>query len=236
MRIVARLTILILVGSVFVGPASAVQSINLLPLGDSITEQGYYIAPLVAQLTNNGYNPTVIANEGHGGFAIAQLDSGIATYLNHPNVNAANTYILLMIGINDMVGNDYPPGAPDRLRTLISDIRWEAPLAQLIVAQLTPPNWDANVDALVRQFNQDIVPVVEYFSPNASLVDMYTPFMPDPLPYMQGVHNVHPNQAGGDLMATVWYNGITAVPEPGTMVLLGIAAASLLAYVRQKRK
>ena len=104
------------------------------------------------------------------------------------------------------------------------------------MAQLTPPNWDANVDALVRQFNQDIVPVVEYFSPNASLVDMYTPFMPDPLPYMQGVQNVHPNQAGGDLMATVWYNGITAAPEPGTMVLLGIAAASLLAYVRQKRK
>ena len=71
MRIVARLTILILVGSVFVGPASAVQSINLLPLGDSITEQGYYIAPLVAQLTDNGYSPTVIANEGHGGFTSA---------------------------------------------------------------------------------------------------------------------------------------------------------------------
>ena len=243
-RAKSRWCVVVLVASVFAGlgncltPAFAVQSINLLPLGDSITYDGYYIAPLVTQLTGTGYSPTVIANEGHPGYTISGLDAGIATYLNHPNVNAANTYILLMIGINDMAQT--PPGpsaAALRLGQLISDIRTDAPLANVVVAQLTPANgYSASADAAVPQFNQDIVPVVQGFGPSVRLVDMYTPFMPDPSPYMNGPGNVHPNQAGGDLMAPVWYRGITGVPEPGALVLLGSGAVGLGAFAWRRRR
>lgn len=237
MRIIVPLTILTLVGLVFVCPASAAQLINLLPLGDSITAGGYYVAPLLAELVRNGYGPTVIANEGHSGYTIADLNAGIATYLNHPNVNAANTYILLMIGTNDMAQKLAPSDAASRLGQLLSDIRADAPLAKVIVAQIPPANhYNAYADAAVPLFNEDIVPVVHGFGPPISLVDMYTPFMPDPLPYMLGPGNVHPNQAGGNLMATVWYNGIRAVPEPSTASFLTTSLIGLLAYAWRKRK
>lgn len=224
---------------ILAGPTFAVQSINLLPLGDSITYDGYYIAPLVAQLTSAGYSPTVIANEGHPGYTIGGLDAGVATYLNHPNVNTTNTYILLLIGINDLV--QVPPGpaaAALRLGQLISDIRIDAPLAHVVVAQLLPANhYSASADAAVPEFNQDIVPVVQGFGASVSLVDMYTPFMPDPLPYMNGPGNVHPNQAGGNLMAPVWYQGIViALPESGTLVLLESGAIGLLALGWQRKR
>ena len=181
MKRVPELVVLSLVTSVFAGlgscltPAFAVQSINLLPLGDSITAQGYYIAPLVTQLTNNGHSPTVIANEGHSGYTIGELDTGVATYLNHPDVNAANTYILLLIGINDMAQTSPNPfGAALELGQLISDIRTDAALANVVVAQLLPANgYSASADAAVPQFNLDIVAVVQGFGPRVSLVDMY---------------------------------------------------------------
>ena len=56
---------------------------------------------------------------------------------------------------------------------------------------------------------------------NASLVNMYPPFNATlyspytgtPSPYMADI--LHPNQAGGNLMAPVWYNGILAIgPVP----------------------
>lgn len=203
--------------------AFAAQPINLLPLGDSITAYGLYINPLMNTLTNNGYSPTLIANEGHGGYTIDMLRGNITTYLNHPNVNRSDTTILLMVGINDvsyyLMGMEDITTAPSRLGGLIGDIRANAPSAHLIVAQVSPDT-AAGFDPVVRQFNQDIVPIVQSFGPGVSMVDMYTPFQPDPQIYLSDT--VHPNQAGGDLMAGVWYQGIRAVstPEPGTSSMM----------------
>lgn len=95
------------VGAAYIAAAGP---INYLPLGDSITAQAKYFTRLDSLLTTNGYTPTRIANEGHSGYIIqgrgspATADAtrdglleNISTYLNHPNVNASNTYILLMI-------------------------------------------------------------------------------------------------------------------------------------------
>jgi len=113
------LVLLVLVGAATAALAgsgttwAASVPINLLPLGDSITAQGYYISPLTTLLRNNGYAPTFLANEGHSGYVIAQqytfngtqytsdrsglLDS-ITTYMNRPGMNANNSYVLLIIG------------------------------------------------------------------------------------------------------------------------------------------
>lgn len=50
--------------------AASASTINLLPLGDSITAQGYYIAPLENLLSGAGYTPNLLANEGHSGYII----------------------------------------------------------------------------------------------------------------------------------------------------------------------
>jgi lysophospholipase L1-like esterase len=189
-------------------------------------------------LTGNGYSPTLIANEGHGGYTIDMLRANITTYMNHPNANAANTYILLMAGVNDisyhLMGQEDITTAPSRLGGLISDIRSCAPLAHIIVAQISPDT-ATGFDPLIRQFNQDIVPIIQGLGPKVSMVDMYTPFQPNPSAYLYDT--VHPNQDGGNLMASVWYQGIAAasVPEPHSFAMLGLGAGGLLGWRYAKR-
>ena len=123
------------------GPSGPV---NLLYMGDSITSQALYVNPLRTLLANHDNTPTDLSNEGHSGYIIAQnwtyngtaytgtrpglLDS-ISTYMNHPGVNATNSYILLMIGTNDVDTNCYlgDGNVQNRLGQLISSITGIAP-------------------------------------------------------------------------------------------------------------
>jgi hypothetical protein len=222
MKRLSQSTVLILVASVFLGLGNSLAStfaaepINLLLVGDSITSQAKYLAPLQTQLTDSGRKSTLIGKCCYPGWFIDNVRSNIADSLAKPNVNTDTTYILLMIGINDMGGSDTAPGATDRLKALISKITTSAPRAHLIVAQITP-HWDPEANARVREYNQAIAPLVKEFQTagaKISTVDMYTPFQPNPVIYMQGEKNAHPSQAGGDLMAKVWYRGITAAAAP----------------------
>jgi hypothetical protein len=227
--------------------------INILALGDSITAPGsggFYISPLETTLTNNGYAPTLLANEGHGGFYIdgtipgapyyglrehiGPVPASSPDYLNHPNVNASNTYILLMIGTNDVnSGFDLSTAqVQSRMSGLISAIRNEAPLAHLIVAGIVP-NLTGGKDAAVQKFNTDIAGVAS--GSNVSYVNMYPAFEPNPAPLFYD--NLHPDQLGGNVMAGVWFDGIQATqatPEPGSLAVLALGASCLLARRRKR--
>jgi lysophospholipase L1-like esterase len=264
-----RLIVWVLAASVAVAIARAHAAlagtipIHLLPLGDSITEQGYYISPLLTLLGKNGYAPTVLANEGHSGYVIAHsytfngmqyvssraglLDS-ITTYMNHPGVNAENSYVLLMIGTND-VDTGFQLGDANvqyRLGLLITSVTTIAPLAHLIVAEIPPNLGSIAKDTAVKQFNVDVaacVTAVDAAGKNVSLVDMYDVFSPSlyqpythtPNPYM--ADSLHPNQNGGNAMAQVWFDGIeaTQTPEPSSMVLLGVGGIALLVHPLRRR-
>ncbi len=195
--------------------AMADQPINLLPIGCSITQTGVYVTPLLAKLADNGYAPTLIANEGHGGFSVDMLRANIKTYMDHQNVNAENTYILLMVGANDVMyylqGTEDITTAPARLGELVAEIRAIAPLAHLIVAQFSPDT-APGFDPILRKYNADIVPICQRFGPNVSIVDLYTPFLPDPSIYLNDT--VHPNRLGGEVMADAWYEAIVAASTP----------------------
>lgn len=243
--------------------------INYLPLGDSITAQGKYFTNLDSLLTTNGYTPTRIYNEGKSGYIIqgkgspATADAtrnglleNISTYLNHPNVNASNTYILLMIGTNDAdvgykLGSSDVPSVQTRMGSLISSIESIAPLSHLIVAQIVPNLRSVAYDQRVQQFNLDVAASVAtaqtVWPDHVSLVDMYTPFQaslyapyttttspyfPTPPPY----DYLHPDQDGGDLMGTVWYDGIVAVPEPSTVAMLTAGVLGLLAVAWRRQR
>jgi lysophospholipase L1-like esterase len=238
-------------------------TINLLPLGDSITAQALYYAPLQSLLSADHISSDIIANEGHSGYLIdgslpgsPRPGMGLADnigvgknpdFLSPPPpipapVNASNTYILLMIGTNDVdTGFDLATNqVQSRMSNLISEIRTEAPLAHLIVAEIVP-NLGTGKDPAVQQFNTDIAGVVH--GPNVTLVDMYHPFESYPGfssdPSLLMADNLHPNQTGGNVMAQVWFQGILAaqqqVPEPSSMILCGFGAIGLLIAARRRR-
>ena len=60
-----------LLGLLIAAQESVATTINILPLGDSITNDGFYIAPLETMLSNAGYSCSEIANEGERGYDIA---------------------------------------------------------------------------------------------------------------------------------------------------------------------
>jgi lysophospholipase L1-like esterase len=117
-----------------------------MPFGDSIT-QGYnvaggYRAPLfhLALAANreitfvgsaNDYSvPTVDTvmfpknHEGHGGYTI-EGNNGIAQFVGTSIPNFKPNIVTLMIGTNDLNGNNNVPDAPNRLGKLLMKIRPE---------------------------------------------------------------------------------------------------------------
>ncbi len=278
-----------LLGLLIAAQESAATTINILPLGDSITNDAFYVAPLETLLTNAGYGVTVGTNEGKRGYFIAQnytingtaytlpngwqgILEGISTtgtgYLNQPNVNSPDNYILMMIGTND-VNNSWDLSDYDvqyRMDLLIAKIQSCAPLAHLIVAQIVPNCGSVALNLAVQRFNIDVgaaVASAQATWPNVSLVDMYPSFNPMLYePYTSTVspyyydNDLHPNQAGGNLMAQVWYNGILATdpglspgnggdgdpggadvsaPEPSSLAMLAGGGMVLAVWLRRRR-
>ncbi len=223
------------------GTTWAATPINLLPLGDSITRQGRYIGPLTNMLVQNGYAPTVIANEGHDAYLIQNTPypwpdyrSGVANqveeFLKHPGVDANDCFILLMIGVNDAdmgfkLKETDDPNVQARMGSLIAKISNIAPRAHLIVAQVVPNITSKEKDADVKRLNADIAAAVakaKKSGAKVSLVNMYDalspakyqPYTDTPSPFM--ADNLHPSEKAGEPMAKVWLDGIQAAKVPRT--------------------
>jgi lysophospholipase L1-like esterase len=217
---------------------------NIMPLGDSITEgtvPGSYRDPLASALTAAGYtfrfvgsntsnSTTALVNsgnthhEGHSGYTISAvsgrpgIDDNLASYIG---TNQADPdYILLMIGTNDVdTGNSAT--AASRLSTLISHISNKSngyrPDAHLIVASIVPIN-DATEELQVQSYNAGVLADVQAhqaLGENVTFLDMHSYLTTADLG-----DKLHPNQGGYNKMAAAWMDGIQAVPEPTTALLL----------------
>ena len=210
----------------------------ILPLGDSITDGftvpgGYRIelfrtALMAGQhITFVGRNvngPATVTDgstttpfpqrhEGYSGYTIDPaggrqgisplVDGALTTF--HPQI------ILLQIGTNDIDLNLDVANAPARLGALLDTITTDAPDALLVVARITPLNYDAG-NARVEAYNDAMPALVrprESAGKHILLVDMYSPFVADPsFKTSLLADQWHPNPAGYAVMAGVWYQAI----------------------------
>ena len=211
-------------------------SVKIMPLGDSITfgtrdpSYGGYRHLLWTLLMNDGYKMDFVGsrksgnasspdsdNEGHPGWTITQIKSGIdsngwlETY--QPDI------ILLHIGTNDIRQGNVD-SAPNNLSVLLDDILLRLPKTHVIVAQIIP--FRRGPEPGHESFNAAIPGIVASKGPRVSMVDMQNILSKSD--YADGLH---PNAAGYDKMARAWEPAIRAVlsgstrqaathPPPGT--------------------
>ena len=233
--------------------AKAVETIKIMPLGDSITNgtgnQSGYRLRLYTELTGAGYSVNFVGalqtngcaalpdwdHEGHPGFNIDNIANGWSTV---PGINtylAPGVYdpdiILLMIGTNDVSEQRDFTHVGDRLNDLITRISNRTtglqPNAHLIVATI-PPRGDKPNDTDTQWYNSQLQTVVQQHitaGENVTLVDMYSALNASDI-----ADGVHPNQTGYNKIADVWFDGIQTVlvPEPASVGLLLVGAGMLL--------
>ncbi|MEM6328621.1 MAG: GDSL-type esterase/lipase family protein [Planctomycetota bacterium] len=174
-----------------------------------------------------------IGQGGHRGYGGAQ-SAGLVPLVEGWLAEDEPDIVLLMIGTNDR--------NLASAQTLIGRVTAARPDAQLIVAQIVPYRSDfTDRNEEVRAFNTGlrdlVIPRFQAAGANVTLVDQYTGFLTDPddptsiNDALMATGN-HPNTAGYNQMAQVWFEGITAVaqvPEPTAAMLLPAAAGVVLA-------
>jgi lysophospholipase L1-like esterase len=192
---------------------------RISPLGDSITEginmPGAYRIELFRLALADDKSITFVGSrtngpatvdgqsfpqqhEGTSGISIEGLQAEVeAGDLIREDVNPH--IILLHIGTNNMYGS-HPAEPAELLPGLIDSIIEDCPDALLVVAQIIPY-------AGVEAYNAAIPAIVDaraQAGAHIMLVDQYTGF-----PQSELEDGVHPNQAGYERMAGVWYEAIS---------------------------
>ena len=194
--------------------------VKIMPLGDSITygegdpKRGGYRTVLSTLLADDGFmidfvgsqrsGEEVLAdadNEGHPGWRISNIREAIEsegwleTY--QPDI------ILLHIGSNDLrYGNGLY--APDNLSALLDDILARLPNVRVIVAQIIPTRWGAEVSQ--RIYTDAIPNVAASKGSQVSVVDMREIMVKSDFMTLY-----HPNVSGYEKMAHAWESAILAL-------------------------
>lgn len=208
--------------------AVANRTLNLMPLGDSIT---------LGQLTgvsdftlNGGYRtllwqklvqqdgdkinfvgtqsngPSTLGDkdhEGHSGWRIDDIRNSIDSWMaaNPPDI------VLLHIGTNDIVQQYNLSTAPARLQDLISRICTDKPGVHIIVAAIIVR---PGLDSYVNAYNAAI-PGIVTSEQNSGCQASYINMNPVLTGSDLGSDSTHPLPEGYDKMANVWYPAVTTL-------------------------
>jgi lysophospholipase L1-like esterase len=213
-------------------PCPATGACKIMPFGDSITQgfnvAGGYRAPLFHLALEadrditfvgsaNDYSVPTVDNvtfprnhEGHGGFTI-EGNNGISQFVNSSLQNFGPHIVTLMIGTNDINGNNNVADAPNRLGRLIDSIFTRNANILVVLAQIVPTRSDGTNNT-IRTYNSAMPGLVSTRVAQGRhiiLVDMYGAFTMD-ANYKNSLlgDNLHPNQAGYNRMAEVWFDAL----------------------------
>jgi lysophospholipase L1-like esterase len=218
--------------AVLVPTAAQAATVRVMPLGDSITgSPGCWRAYLWRSLQQSGQTNVDLVgslnnstscgfsydgdNEGHGGFLVTNVAAD-GSFRNW--VNAANPDIILMhFGTNDVWSNKTPAQITGAFGQIVDQARAKNPRVKFIVAKILPmaPSNCSTCAAGVIALNNAIPGWASAKTTSASpitVVDQWTGWNPSTLT----VDGVHPNDAGHQRMAAVWYPALVAALAGGT--------------------
>lgn len=212
---------------------------KITPLGDSIT--GSTCGPQLlskalidhgktnftfvgSNLNNQSCNGAAnVQTEGHGGYLVTDLVGSGTHESELPKWCDSNKsdIVLMQFGTNDVWNNRSPSSILAAYSTVLDDLRAANANVILLVAQITPlnPSGCSDCESRVVALNAQIPSWASSKSTAASpvfVVDLHSAFTaanytPNSTYTSDGVH---PNVAGGQLIANQWYDALVGLGVP----------------------
>ena len=215
-----------------------------MPLGDSITGTTCYPKLLAQELMAKGHSNfefigTVLNNqscgtapnvqtEGHGGYLVTYLTTDNPPQSGKGKLSELKAWaaekpevVLMEYGTNDAWSSIATSQILDAFDFVVDQFRAQNPGVIFFVAQITPlnPSGCSNCEANVEALNAQIPTWAAGKSTAAApvhVVDIWSSlpaasYKPNSTYTSDGCH---PNQAGSQLMADKWYEGVTAKGIP----------------------
>lgn len=217
------------------GGSSHAGSWRITPLGDSITGTTCGPQLLSKELIDKGHNNFTfvgtnlnnqpcngapnVQTEGHGGYLVTDLvgNGQHASELSQWSAADKPDVVLMHFGTNDVWSNIAPATILDAYSTVLASLRGASPQVIVFVAQIIAlnPSGCADCEARVEALNAQIPSWASAKSTAASpiyVVDQHSVFVASSYQpsSMYTADGVHPNPAGGQLMADKWYAALTA--------------------------
>jgi lysophospholipase L1-like esterase len=217
------------------GGSTHAGSWRITPLGDSITGTTCGPQLLSKELIDKGHSNFTfvgtnlnnqpcngapnVQTEGHGGYLVTVLvgNGQHASELSQWSAADKPDVVLMHFGTNDVWSNIAPATILDAYSTVLASLRSASPQVIVFVAQIIAlnPSGCADCEARVEALNAQIPTWASAKSTAASpiyVVDQHSVFVASSYQpsSMYTADGVHPNAAGGQLMADLWYTALTA--------------------------
>lgn len=204
------------------------KAINILPLGDSITDARYgyasYRQPLYQKCKNAGYSVDFVGtlngpsrrmtsygddfdrdHEGHWGWRVDQIIAKLPRWLDRYPVDIA----LIHLGTNDIFQSQPVTETIQEMGQLIEILRQKNPSMAILIAQLIPARmhekeireYNDLLDDLAQKHTTDESPIV--------IVDQFSGFDNQ----NDTFDGTHPNQSGEEKMAQKWFDALKLILE-----------------------
>lgn len=203
-------------------PSAATKTLEIMPVGDSITAGPYYRLPLARAVaeagcpvdfvgTFDGVGDTVpddaaqldLDHQAQGGATSEQIRDQFGGWIQEQQPDVALVYV----GTNDLYNDVSRDATIDNIESIIGELRNRNSSVTILLAQIMPA---IDVEDAVADLDANILLLAERLSTSASpivAIDMADGVVVD----RDLVDGVHPNEAQAQVMADRWIEALRGV-------------------------
>jgi acyl-CoA thioesterase-1 len=210
-------------------PPTSGGTINILPLGDSITcgtnqtgdatrsyryyledmlQAGSYDTDFIGSLTypqEGLYTGMDYDHEGHPGYRADQIVTNLPAWLN--NYSSSPDIVLLHIGHNDFFQSQTVDNVLSDIEDIVGVLRADNPAVTILIAQIIPTSWNGSNWDLLNSQIPALVSSLDNSTSRVYVVDQNTGYDGT----LDNIDAAHPNETGNQKIAQRWFDALSSI-------------------------